>query len=168
MSNIALILFFSFGAILTFYLIFGSHRHLLLRLAFLAGFAIVSSAIFFSFESFKGWPAEEFPEVGYVHKIMVDIVNEKIYVLMVPDETPKPWYNLVLYSQDKNIPRLFLYPDYSDELAEKFKKAAEQMRDGYVVEFRLQTQYRSSGDGEFQGDFAPELIVTPPNEVLTK
>lgn len=109
-----------------------------LKLVVITYLFIISSGIYFSLNTYKGWPSEQKINSGFM---IISLIIEptadsagKIYVWIMPDETNTNWLNkIVSYEpKDKYTPRIFEFP-YSDEAASEFNKANEAIRNGNYV-----------------------------------
>lgn len=144
-----------------------------------------ASAIYFAFDSYKGWPTTQLPEKAVVVSIIVDLPSPDsqgaIYVWAVPIDEQLSWLD---YKPNNNSPRGYALP-YSDKAAQEYSNAKEQLDKGMVVMMEniglppeSDTEANEQQDGEVSdkpsnpGDAeeynVPRLTIISPNQLLTK
>lgn len=145
---------------------------------------LISSGVYFSFDTYKGWPSGEKLERGYlISSITIEPTAEDkggIYYWAMPEETEKNFLDSLLsYSFERIAPRSFYLP-YSQQAADKFAEANEKIKEGYIVEIGGEDDIKSDGgkpeegDGEGAGSGdqenynVPHLKIIPPHEILRK
>lgn len=130
-------------------------RSVALKVAIITYTFVISSLVYFSLETYKGWPTVQRADVGQI--IAVSIVEPRgqrpggIYFWAVELEDEYDWIEKIYtYKTDlPEAPRGFWIP-YSKDAAKKFKEAQEALMEGKVV--LIEGDEQTSGDG--QGDNA--------------
>jgi hypothetical protein len=106
---------------------------------------VVITSISYSFESYKGWPAEANFIKGRLKG--VEIINPgintngHIYLWLYPDRKGQvvPWLSNFVYSDSDLAPLNYALP-YSKEAAKKFAAAKKQVESGDVVDIEKNGQ----------------------------
>ncbi len=146
---------------------------------------LISSGIYFSFDTYKGWPSSEKLEKGYLIASLTIEPSEDdkgaIYYWAMPEESEKSFLQRFLsYSAGTIAPRSFSLP-YSKQAADKFSEANEKLKQGYIVEIGGEEndvkssggkpeegEGDGSGSGEQEDYNVPHFKIIPPNEILRK
>ena len=148
---------------------------------------MISSGIYFSFDTYKGWPSKEKLEKGYlIYSITIEPSEDNkggIFYWAMPEETDMGVIEKFLSYQFEMIaPRAFYLP-YSKKAADKFAEANEKIKQGYVVEVGGEESNENvDGEGkpkegkpgtdlqsgEQEQYDVPHLSIIPPNEILRK
>lgn len=102
----------------------------------LAMFVVLANSVYFTFDSVKGWPAEEPTAVeGTLASVVIlnptDESPGAIYISVFLDKEPK-WYE---YHYHRRAPKTF-YVAYSNNRASEFQKANDAMKEGQEVHIR--------------------------------
>lgn len=120
-------------------------RSLVIRLSTITYAFIVASLVYFSFETYKGWPTTEDPIKGKL--VSVHIVDPRgrtpgaIYYWVTGDRDLSALEELYTYEPDEleSPPRAHYVP-YSKKTADMFREAQQALEDGMTV------QIESMGD----------------------
>lgn len=184
LSLVAILLTFTLLYVSTF----AFHRSLFLRLTIVTYLVLISSGIYFSFETYKGWPSKEKLVHGYlVYSITIEPSAEEpgaIYFWAIPEEKElNVLQDFLTYKFEMTAPRAYYLP-YSKEAAERFGDANEKLKQGFVVEIggeQKQSDQEGKGDqqqdgesgsstgsGEQQKYDVPHLTIISPDEILRK
>lgn len=118
------------------------------KLLVLTTYAVLASAVYFSLDGVKGWPAEEKREVrGTLASVVIVNPSEKgegaIIISLFPTGTSE-WYE---YEYPKYAPKTF-YLKYSNDRAAQFEAAKQALVDGKEVRINGIPPETSSKDGE--------------------
>ena len=186
LSLVAILLTFTLLYVSTFVF----HRSLFLRLTIVTYLVLISSGIYFSFETYKGWPSKDKLVHGYlIYSVTIEPSKEEpgaIYFWALPEEED---LNIVkdflTYKFELTAPRAYYLP-YSKKAAEKFGEANEKLKQGFVVEIGGNEPQNesdqngdgndpqdgesgsSSGSGEQEKYDVPHLTIISPDEILRK
>lgn len=161
-----------------------------LKVAIITSTFVVASLVYFSFETYKGWPTREEAKTGQI--IAISIVEPRgripgaIYFWLVDDGAEMTWREkLYTYKSDlPDAPRAFWIP-YSKDAAKKFGEAQDALEQGMVVTVEGQESDGKSSNGEGTGtgnaagegkagdsrikDYeVPRLNIEPPDKILKK
>lgn len=144
-----------------------------------------ASAIYFSLESYKGWPTTTVPEKARVLAIEIEHPSidsdGAIYVWINPEKDGTvSWID---YAPQGNPPRGIKLP-YTEQAAKQYQDAKDQLTSGMMVfmeegEAQNNEQSQTTGEGEqgasnpangdTQDDYkVPRLVIVSPDQVLTK
>lgn len=176
---VALMIAFSvLYALQLYYPKIGSLKILALTILF-----VVSSGIYFSFETFKGWPSDANPPEGSdVLGIMVvqpsGGSDGAIYVWVThPVEVPSAFDNMTSYIPPGLVPRGYVLP-YTEQAGEEYEAANKKLKKGFKVQIGEPGNNRSAdtegngeggkGNGDEQEYKVPHLQVASPQESLRK
>lgn len=146
-----------------------------LKMVSVAILFIISSTVYFSFDTYKGWPASGNILRGYLRSTMVvEPVNGKpgeIFVWIIEKPVELTFFQaLVTYKfPEENAPRGYTIP-YSDEAAKTIKKAQSKVDSGMVVEIGSSQNDLGdpNGDNDSISDGDIHLRVVPPDQILKK
>lgn len=147
---------------------------------------IISSGIYFSFETYKGWPTIERGMSGImVMSVVVEPTQDfegAIYIWVLPKEKEVHWLKRI-YSYTPShgaTPRVFQIP-YSDKAASDFNQANDQIKEGYLIEIDdsgnpaeggTEGKNQETGNGERGGDQegydVPHLKLISPDTINRK
>lgn len=118
----------------------------------------LSSVIYFSFETYKGWPTDQKVADGILSGAMVIEPNESdpgaIYLWVVSEQKEASFIDSILTYRPKSAitPRAFQLP-YSKKFANAVQNALEQMKKGYAVEIsNIDEQNKGNGDSNNNGN----------------
>ncbi len=182
MTGITLVLILlAFSSLFTIQLFFDKWQ---LKLATITFLFVISSGVYFSFETYKGWPTNEKVDSGYLLSSL--IINPSavdpgsIYFWVVGKEEPKLTYVQSIFTytfEFLNSPRSYRIP-YSEEAAEKFAMAQQKLLEGYIVEMGPGAsegqEGAEEGDGKIKGfgdkeDYeVPHLEIISPEQLMRK
>ena len=140
---------------------------------------IISSWIYFSFDSYKGWPTRNAPKVG--SEVLWVIIREPsnnikgsifIWVKEKAELREKNLFEKLLtyYPEDYRTPRSYRLP-FSKESQDEYSNALNKIKQGYkiVIGDNKKEKIVKSNIGEADGDFAaPPLKIISPEEELQK
>lgn len=173
-----------FSIVYCFQLYFSNKLYLKFLSATVAFF--ISSSIYFTFDSYKGWPSHETLSKGRLIFAQVESPYKDnkgaIYILVKHNDRDRTWIERVFRYQD-NAPRLYQMP-FSAKLEDRIKKSIKKMQEGYIVEI---DGFEEEGDGESKKSGAesdqkgtssressdvdyrvPHFKIIEPREVLRK
>lgn len=148
----------------------------------------VASAMYFSLETYKGWPTIQKPTEGMITAIIVDDPTENtkgaIYIWVRNSNDKLMWYQSLGYNSDKE-PRSFNIP-YTKESAKAFREAKKSIEEGKYVFIEggdspstqdtenSGVENQKNGDrignrGDSSNDYdVPHLKIIAPEELLKK
>lgn len=121
------------------------NRSLLLKVIVVTYLFFISSAIYFSFETYKGWPTAEKVTRGYlVATLVVEPTRQTegaIYAWIIEKKKEQSFIDKLFgfTYNGINIPRSYKF-EYTNKRASKFNHANKQMKEGNIV--------MVDGDGE--------------------
>lgn len=140
----------------------------ILKFVAITALVVIASAVYFSLDGVKGWPAEEPNEVKGILASVV-IVNPSstdsggIYISLFPT-LPTKWYE---YEYPREAPKTF-FVEYSNDRAAQFELAKKAMEEGREVRINGIPPKNSSGTGQaVDGDMAEEIMSMISN-MMTK
>lgn len=165
------------------------HRSFLMKLINVTVLVFIASAVYFTFETYKGWPTVERIQSGMVVSIVIErpVPNKSegaIYVWMLPQKKQLNWFERIFVYSPTTIgtPRSYLLP-YSKEADEKFSEAKQRMANGEMVFLTdpkegeeaegenkqgKDKQKKSGSGGELEDYDVPFLSIVPPDKILRK
>lgn len=181
------LLIFSISSALTIYF---NHK-LWPKLITITILFVIANMVYFSFDSFRGWPSDERP-TGRLLTAEVKSPSKNdagaIYLWVIPKLDHRFW---VYRYRDDQAPRSFYIP-YSSETNERVNTAKKMIEQGYIVEVDIIQKIgdnksnsdgrsgsgekgQSTGDGNAtgnQGDSknynVPHFSIIDPRETLRK
>lgn len=182
LSLVAILLTFTLLYVSTFVF----RKSLFLKLTIVTYLFLISSGVYFSFETYKGWPSKEKLTRGYlVYSLIIEPTKTEpgaIYYWAMPEEEELNFVqDFLTYKFELMAPRSYYLP-YSKKAAGEFAEANEKIKEGYVVEIGGE-ETDQSGDGGKQkkgegessnasGDQenydVPHLTIISPDEMLRK
>lgn len=141
------------------------------KLLVLTTYAVLASAVYFSLDGVKGWPAEEKREVtGTLASVVIINPSEKgegaIIISLFPTGTAE-WYE---YEYPKYAPKTF-YLKYSNDRAAQFEAAKQALVDGKEVRINgIPPETTSNGgeEGEGEADSIQGIIGEYLEKILPK
>jgi len=176
-----------FSIVYVFQLYF--NRSLILKILSISIMFAISSLVYFSFETYKGWPTREKITKGYL--IDAEVLQPDshqnfpgaIFVWVVSQNKELAWYEkLFTYQYEITpAPRSYYLP-YSKNGDKKFSDAKKKLKDGYVIEItdgsemgeqqdgkngKKAKQLNNSGDSSVDYD-VPNLLIISPDNMLHK
>lgn len=150
---------------------------------------LIASLVYFSFETYKGWPTGDKAESGRV--LWVEVVDPRgrqegiIYFWATSAKKELTWIDkLYTYAPDQpRVPRAHWIP-YSKSAAQKFREAQDAIQNGMVVTIDQNNDPQGEG-GEGQGEGkakgnsragdsrvedydVPHLNIMSPDQLLKK
>lgn len=161
-------------------------RNIFLKLVVVTYLFLASSAIYFSFDTYKGWPSHEKIQKGIL--VSVEIVqptddHKGAIYLWVYDENKESSFiqKIFGYSTDVPAPRAYVIP-YSENAKGMFEDARKQIEMGMTVEVTGEKALQEGKENESEKsdenanasmsgseDYdAPSIKIIPPNEILRK
>lgn len=146
-------------------------NNVVLKLFVLTTYAILASAVYFSLDGVKGWPAEEKKEVsGMLASVVIINPSDKsegaIIISLFPSGA-KDWYE---YEYPRYAPKTF-YLKYSNDRAAQFEAAKQALIEGKEVRINSIPSENSSGGEEGSGDTMETLsgvIGQYLNKIISK
>lgn len=162
MSNIILLTILTILILFSIFVLYkNTLRKFWIRLLLVATIFLLSSLVFFSFESYKGWATNELPLSGYVHSVFMPNENE-IYALMVPEEIEESFWNYIKYGyNDGSTPKLYKIPE---EFHDLFKEGKTKLNSGFLVRFYMEEVYTTT-NGVIGYVSTPSLQIINPMEM---
>lgn len=164
-------------------------RSFFLKLLVITYLFAVSSAIYFSFDSYKGWPADEKIKKAYllaVHIVQPSSSSEgKIYIWTLPENKEQNiLYSIFNFISTDDMPRAYIIP-FSQKNEEEFTEAQEELEKGMVVILEGETTNKSNntvngnenndknvtgeGNGGSDEDYGgPRITIVSPDQVMRK
>jgi hypothetical protein len=164
------------------------NKSLLLKFVSITYLFAVSSGVYFSFDTYKGWPSGEKAGKGFLIYSMViepdDTEPGAIYYWAVtePPES-NAFEKFMTYDFGMTAPRSYYLP-YSKKAASQFSEANEKIRKGFLVEINEDESEQQGGEGSQSesnkgtnkeptgGDLedydVPHLSIISPDRVLRK
>lgn len=121
------------------------NRSLLLKVIVVTYLFFISSAIYFSFETYKGWPSSEKVTKGYlVATLVVEPTKQTegaIYAWIIEKDRPKSFIDKIFGFTYNSVsaPRSYKF-EYTHKRASNFNHANKQIKEGNIV--------MVDGDGE--------------------
>lgn len=148
----------------------------------------VASAMYFSLDTYKGWPTNEKVKEGILTFVIIDEPTEvsegAIYIWVRNSEVKFFWYQWLGYSP-KDEPRSFVLP-YTKQTAKKFREAKKNLEEGKFVlleegkepenetasnksEGEADGNGKNSNMNEYEDDYkVPHLKIIEPRDLLKK
>lgn len=165
-------------------------KSMMLKLALITYTFAVASIVYFSFDTYKGWPTTDKAETGQILSISVVEPRGKLpgaiyFWALEPERELGFFEKLYTYRSDlREAPRGYWVP-YTKQSAKQFREAQEAIENGMVVmiEGQSENSEQSKGDGEGEGDpkegqetgdsiiedyKVPHLKIVPPDSILKK
>lgn len=162
------------------------NRNVFLKIITVTYLFLISSALYFSFETYKGWPTQQSIKKAYL--VSVEIIQPSkefpgaiyLWVYDQPEENTNNIGNIFSYN-DKNAPRAYYLP-FTQSSSDKFSEAKKQIEKGMVVELNgdvkqpvegEEQEGGESGDGnksDSDGDDykVPSIKIISPTDILRK
>lgn len=127
-------------------------NNVVLKLFVLTTYAILASAVYFSLDGVKGWPAEEKKEVSGMLASVV-IINpsdnsEGAIIISLFTTNSVEWYE---YQYPRHAPKTF-YLKYSNDRAAQFEAAKQALVEGKQVRINSIPSENSTGGQEGSGE----------------
>jgi hypothetical protein len=163
-------------------------RSVALKFVVITYLFIISSGIYFTFDTYKGWPSDEKPQKGYLVYSLVIEPSETdkgaIYYWAISEpEQMNTVQKFLSYEYGTLAPRSYHLP-YSKQAASKFNEANEKIKKGFLVEINEEPSGDGNGaegnpsdgeegraentDGEQEDYIVPHLKIISPDQVLRK
>lgn len=162
------------------------NRNVFLKIITVTYLFLISSAVYFSFETYKGWPTQQSIKKAYL--IAVEIVQPKddfkgaIYLWVYDEERNVNILESVFgYSKD-STPRAYVIP-YSQQSNADFSEAKRKLEEGMIVELNgekkkgINDEDVPDGDPNEEGNVSsssaegydvPSIKIIPPDQILRK
>lgn len=161
-------------------------RNIFLKLVVVTYLFLASSAVYFSFDTYKGWPSEEKIQKGIL--VSVEIIQPSddhkgaIYLWIYDEKRDATFIQKVFgYSTIIPAPRAYAIP-YSESAKGMFEDAKKQIEMGMTVEVTgekalVEGEEREGGETDENANAsmsgteeydAPSIRIIPPNEILRK
>jgi hypothetical protein len=160
-------------------------RNIFLKLIVVTYLFLVSSAIYFSIDTYKGWPSSDKILKGTLVAVEIlepnDTHEGAIYLWVYDEKKEESLYQKVFhYKQQLTAPRSYVIP-YTKKSKEIFEDAKKQIEMGMTVELSAEgdgTEVEATGkstDKELNSNTkgaddydVPSVNIIPPNEILRK
>lgn len=178
------------GLFLCFSLLFAAHLYfnqsLILKIATVSFLFLISSVIYFSFETFKGWSTRaQLSEGQLVFAMAFDPTPTDagaIFAWVLPKHQELGWMEKIMtyVNGDGVEPRSFKLP-YSKDSAKEYEDAVAAIKKGYVVMIKKNSgesdddsadgdegKSSSGGNGDVNHYQVPHLEILPPDRMLRK
>lgn len=163
-------------------------RSIVLKLIVITYLFLVSSAIYFSFDSYKGWPTDEKVNKAFLIKVhIVEPTPESkggIYIWTIPETQEQNIIATIFGYSVSNMPRAYIIP-YSNKAQKEFTEAQKKLEEGMVIILNDDSpqkqgeqtgegasQTKQDGDGnaadsgqEYEG---PRISIVSPDQVMRK
>lgn len=164
------------------------NKNLFIKMIVITYLFIVSSAIYFSFDSYKGWPSSDRIEKAILINVQVFDPTEStpgaIYLWVYDEPKEQSIIQKVFgYTPSAYAPRAYVLP-YTKSTKDKFEEAKKQMEMGMTVELSSGEPVKEEGDasenekgsgqqvggGESSGlEYdVPSIKILPPDQILRK
>lgn len=162
------------------------NKNLFLKLIVITYLFITSSAIFFSFETYKGWPSGNRIEKAILINVQISEPSDNnpgaIYLWVYDEPKPATVFSKIFgYTPLAAEPRSYVIP-YSKNTKQKFEEAMKQIEMGMTVELsgsEPKQEAETQGEGNVAGqegtsekevtDYdVPSLKIIPPDQILRK
>lgn len=164
------------------------HKAFIPKLVAITYLFFISSGIYFSFDTYKGWPSKDKLDKGYlVYSITIEPDDQQdgaIYYWAIPDEDQEisAIEKFFTYKFEITAPRSYYLP-YSKEAASMFGEANEKIKQGYIVEINGEKSSeqaaggegkpedgtaQATSSGEQENYLVPHLEIIPPDTILRK
>lgn len=162
------------------------NRNVFLKIITVTYLFLISSALYFSFETYKGWPTQQTIKKAYL--VSVEIIQPSkefpgaiyLWVYDQPEENTNSILNVFSYS-DKNAPRAYYLP-FTQGASDNFTEAKKQIENGMVVELNGEAKQPVEGEEQEGGENAdgnrsdsdvddykvPSIKIISPSEILRK
>lgn len=124
-------------------------------------FFMLSSVLYFSFETYKGWPTEQKPTNGILTGAIVIEPNENdpgaIYLWVVSEQKESGIIDSIITYRPKSAvtPRAYQLP-YTKNFANSVQNAIEQMKNGFTVEISNIDEKNTGTEGNGDGNNSTE------------
>ena len=175
------IILISFSILYVLQLIFNKF---FLKLIVITYLFLISSGIYFSFDTYKGWPSREKIERGMLVMSLTIEPSETqkgaIYLWVIPEEKET---GFLTYDFGMIAPRSYYIP-YTKQSATKFAEANEKIKQGFLVMIEgegseeeaegegSQQQEQGGGtqrsNGEQENYNVPHLEIISPDNLMRK
>jgi hypothetical protein len=158
-----------------------------LKLIVITYLFLISSGVYFSFDSYKGWPSKDKIEEGMLVISMTVEPSEHdkgaIYLWVVPNDKELTFVEKFLtYNFGMVAPRSYYIP-YSKKAASEFAEANEKIKQGYIVMIegekseeggegegnqQREGEGRKQSNGEQENYDVPSLDIISPDTLMRK
>jgi hypothetical protein len=127
-----------------------------LKLAMTTYTFLLASLVYFSLETYKGWPTRAKATEGQV--VAIQIIEPSptdpgaIYFWVFGQADPTWWEKIYTYTSDLNEPPRAYYLPYNKKVAERFAEARDALEEGMVVNIENMGASGEAGSGEEAGE----------------
>lgn len=174
MSNVIFVSLLLLLTLTTSYVLYFTKGHLVGKFVLVAALFVFASAIYYSFESYKGWPTEEKVISGQLVWAQVR-EPEAIYIWVNDDvKPPNNWFeeNLRYVPPNRVVPRAYKLP-FSKDTAKEYMDAINAIKNGdYVrIEYGVERdEYNAAGNGkrQLEGDTSSTIRIIELQDILKK
>lgn len=179
MTGISLVfVLISFSVLYVLQLVF---NRFFLKLAVITYLFLISSGIYFSFDSYKGWPSRDKIDRGMLVISLTVEPSETdkgaIYLWVIPEEKETGFLEKILtYNFGMIAPRSYSIP-YSKQSASQFAEANEKIKQGYLVMIEGEepdqqaegegNKQQEQGDGTQRSNGEQENYDVPHLEIIS-
>lgn len=174
----------AFSLLYVFQLYF--NRNVFLKILTVTYLFLISSAVYFSFETYKGWPTQQPIEKAYLVSVEIiqpsDTFKGAIYLWVYDEERDMNILQSIFGYSDKKAPRSYTIP-YSQKANADFSEAKKKLEEGMVVELNgekkkgTNSDEAKDGESDKQGNASssyvedydvPKINIIPPDQILRK
>jgi hypothetical protein len=164
-------------------------KSILVKLVLITYMFVLSSLVYFSFETYKGWPTIQAAKTGYIVSVYMEEPTSEskggIYFWVVDDTANKLtlWQKLTHYQfYPQPAPRAYYLP-HTDKNAKLFSEVKKQLDQGMIVQIDgTETTSNGQGDesntdssinkdgngGDVENYAVPHLQIILPQQLLRK
>jgi hypothetical protein len=132
------------------------YKSSILKLAMITYTFLLASLVYFSLESYKGWPTRTAATEGQV--VAIQIIEPSptdpgaIYFWVFGQADLTWWEKIYTYTSDLSDPPRAYYLPYSKQAAERFAEARDALEEGMVVNIENMSAEGNGGEGEDAGE----------------
>ncbi len=162
------------------------NRNIFLKIVTITYLFLISSAVYFSFETYKGWPTQQPIKKAYLVAVEIIQPSDKgegaIYLWVYDEEREMNILQSIFGYSDSRAPRSYTIP-YSQKASDEFTEAKKQIEEGMVVELDGEkkkgngNEEAKDGEPDEQGNASasyvegydvPRIKIIPPDQILRK
>jgi len=162
------------------------NRNVFLKIITVTYLFLISSAVYFSFETYKGWPTQQPIKKAYLAAVeIIQPTKESsgaIYLWVYDAERDMNMLQSIFGYNDTKAPRSYVIP-YSQKSSDEFSDAKKKLEEGMVVELNgenkkgINNEEAKDGAPDEQGNASasyvedydvPRIKIIPPDQVLRK
>lgn len=162
------------------------NRNIFLKIVTITYLFLISSAVYFSFETYKGWPTQQSIKKAYLIAVEIIQPSDKdkgaIYLWVYDEERDMNILQSVFGYSDSKAPRSYTIP-YSQQTSDEFTEAKNQLEAGMVVELYgdkkkgIGNEEAKGGEPDDKGNTSasyvesydvPRIKIISPDQILRK